>query len=236
MFGSFTERSCELELIDTGEYTPEQYEQCLSDLRFINRYVGDEHALKRTMLREIKGQQNKEFSALDIGAGSGELLRACAKFARKSETRAKLVGLELNARSAESLLEESSRYSEISSIRGDALNLPFERNSFDYVFCSLFTHHFKENEIVAILKTMSEIARHKIFVIDLHRHPFAYGLYRIFTAATFMGYLVKKDGALSVKRGFKPAELAALASDAQLTNFKVERYFPYRLVLEAEAN
>ena len=203
MFGEFAQRSYELEKIDTGDYTAEQYERFLRDIRNINRFIGDERALKRTLLAEIKKEDLKEFSVLDIGAGSGELLRSCAKFARKTGRKTSLLGLELNSRSAESILEESSDFGEISSIRGDALNLPFENNSVDYVMCSLFTHHFAEEDIVKILRKMAGISKRKIFVIDLHRHPVAYGLYNIFTTATFMGHLVKEDGALSVKRGFQ---------------------------------
>lgn len=234
MFESFVDRSYQQELIDTGDYTPEQYERFLRDIRIINRYIGDERALKRTLLSEISRRKIPEFSVLDVGAGSGELLRVCAKFARKNGKETSLLGLELNPRSAESIREESADFNEIKSIRGDALSLPFANNSFDYAICSLFMHHFRENDIVAILKKMSRIARRKIFVIDLHRHPVAYGLYKIFTAATFMGYLVKEDGALSVKRGFKPSELQTLATQAGLLKFKVERHFPFRLVLEAE--
>jgi len=236
MFGEFAQRSYELEKIDTGDYTPEQYERCLQDLRLINRLIGDERALKLTLLAEIRKEDLKEFSVLDIGAGSGELLRSCAKFARETGRKTNLLGLELNARSAESILEESSEFGEISSIRGDALNLPFENNSFDYVMCSLFTHHFSERDIVKILRKMASVSKRKIYVIDLHRHPVAYGLYNIFTTATFMGHLVKEDGALSVKRGFKPEELSDLAKSAGLSSFKVERHFPFRLVLEADAS
>ncbi len=68
-------------------------------------------------------------------------------------------------------------FDEISSVRGDALQLPFSDAQFDYVICSLFTHHFVDEQVVQILREMSRVARRRIFVIDLHRHPIAYFLY-----------------------------------------------------------
>ena len=43
--------------------------------------------------------------------------------------------------------------------------------------------------------------------------------------------LIREDGALSILRGFRPRELKSLAGRAGLSRAKVERRFPYRLVL-----
>ncbi len=103
----FKTRNTNLERIDTGDYTAKEYNLFLSDIRLVNRFAGDNRALKKTLFREIKNRDLRQFSVLDIGAGSGELLRTIAKFSRKQKRSAHLYGLELNKRSAESILEES---------------------------------------------------------------------------------------------------------------------------------
>lgn len=230
----FKNRSYELEIIDTGEYTPEEYEGCLSELRTINRFLGDTRALKKSLLREIKKENLKEFSILDVGAGSGELLRVIADFAREKNAETKLFGLELNARSAEATLEESKDYANISSIRGDALRLPFAADTFDYALCSLFTHHFTDENVIKILSEMSRVSRRKIYVIDLHRHPVAYHFYTNAGKIFSKNRLIRNDGALSILRSFKPDELADFGKSAGLKNVAVNRHFPYRLVLSGE--
>lgn len=231
----FQTRSEKLERIDTGDYTTAEYERFLREISFINRYLGDIRALKKSLFREIENKNLKEFSVLDVGAGSGEFLREIAKFARKKNRKTKLYGLELNKMSANSILWESKDFSEIIAIRGDAFHLPFADNSFDYAICSLFTHHFLNEKIVEILTEMSRVSRQGIFVIDLHRHPLAYFSYKVFCKVFRISNLVTEDGSLSVLRSFKPQELNLLAEKANLQNVEVKRVFPFRLVLEAEA-
>jgi SAM-dependent methyltransferase len=236
MLSRFHHRSYELEHLDKGDYTPEEYEGCLVELRRINRFLGDASALRRSLLAEIEREGLKRFSVLDVGAGSGELLRVAARWAQDTGRDAMLVGLELNARSAKAILEESVNFPSIHSTRGDALSLPFSDDCFDYAICSLFTHHFKDEQIVAILSELSRIARRGIFVIDLHRHPLAYYLYTTLGRVFLHNRLVREDGALSIMRGFRPRELDQLASQSRLANVQIERRFPFRLVLSASKN
>ena len=233
MLQKFRARSDELEHLDTGDYTPAEYEGCLIELRRVNRWLGDAWALQRTLLAEIERAGLPEFSALDVGAGSGELLRAAARWAREKGKRARLVGLEYNARSARAICEESLEFSEIKALQGDAFALPFADDAFDYVFSSLFTHHFRDEQLVKILQEMARVVRRGVFVIDLHRHPVAYAFYTTIGRLFLRNRLIREDGALSILRSFTPGELRELAEKAGLANVKVQRKFPYRLVLQA---
>jgi SAM-dependent methyltransferase len=231
----FRERSHELEHLDKGDYTPEEYEGCLVELRRVNRYLGDAGALRRSVLSAIGRDGAREFSLLDVGAGSGELLRVAALRARRDGRRARLVGLELNARAAHAVLEESGGFREIGAVRADALRLPFADGAFDYVMCSLFTHHLRDDSVVRLLGEMSRVARRRVFVIDLHRHRVAYLFFTTAARLFLRNRLIREDGALSIRRGFVPQELARLAERAGLSGVEVRRRFPYRLVLSAEA-
>lgn len=236
MFHRFRRRSYELEHLDKGDYTAQEYEGCIVELQRVNRYLGDASALRRSVLARIEHEGLSRFSLLDVGAGSGELLRVAAQRSKASGQDAWLVGLELNERSARAILEESKPFSFINAVRGNALRLPFADEQFDYAMCSLFTHHLKDEQVIAVLTEMARVARRRIFVIDLHRHPVAYYLYTTVGRIFLHNRLIREDGALSILRSFRPDELRRLAVESHLGNIKIERRFPFRLVLSASKN
>jgi ubiquinone/menaquinone biosynthesis C-methylase UbiE len=235
MFERFRQRSYELEHLDKGDYTPEEYEGCIVELQRVNKWLGDASALRDSLLKEIERDGLRSFSVLDVGAGSGELLRVAAKWAWETERSARLVGLELNERSATAICEESREYPAISGVRGDAFRLPFDDRRFDYVICSLFTHHFRDEQVVDLLREMSRVAARGIFVIDLHRDPGAYYFYTTIGRLFLHNRLIREDGALSILRSFKSEELESLGQQAGLANVMVEKHFPSRLVLSAKS-
>lgn len=235
MFRQFHQRSTELEHLDKGDYTPEEYEGCILELQRVNRWLGDARALRQALLPDIERMNLKDFSVIDVGAGSGELLRVIAEWAAKTERCAQLTGVELNARSARAIIEQSST-SSISAVRADAFKLPFADNQFDYAICSLFTHHFKNEDAIAILRELRRVASRALFVIDLHRHPVPYYFFTTIARLFLHNRLIQEDGALSILRSFKAEELASLAQRAGLEDIKVTQRFPYRLVLSARKN
>jgi ubiquinone/menaquinone biosynthesis C-methylase UbiE len=234
MFERFRQRSLEPENLDKGTYTPEEYEGCLVELRRINEWLGDANALRDSLLKEIERQDLKSFSVLDVGAGSGELLRVAAGWARETDRQARLVGLELNARSARAILDESKEFPEICSVRADGFRLPFRDRAFDFVMQSLTLHHFDDAGAVKILREMARVAARGIFVIDLHRNPVAYFFYTTIGHLFLHNRLIREDGALSILKSWEPEELQAVANQAGLTKVGVEKHFPSRLILSAK--
>jgi len=233
MFERFRQRSLEPENLDKGSYTAEEYEGCLVELRRINEWLGDANALRDSLLKEIERLNLQSFSVLDVGAGSGELLRVAAKWARNTDRKASLVGLELNARSAQAIVDQSNAFPEISSVSGNGFTLPFADDSFDFAIQSLTLHHFADDSAIRILREMSRVAARGIFVIDLHRDPVAYFFYTTIGRLFLHNRLIREDGALSILKSWQPAELEDLGNQAGLTNIKVENHFPARLILSA---
>ncbi len=236
MLEKFRHRSYELENIDKGTYTPAEYEGCIVELQRVNEWLGDARALRGSLLKEIERRNLRSFSILDVGAGSGELLRVAARWARETNRGASLVGLELNTRSARVIMDESARFPEISSVQASGLELPFPDRSVDYVISSLMLHHFDDEGAIGILREMGRVARRGVFVIDLHRNPVAYFFYTTVGNLFLHNRLIREDGALSILKSFKPDELEKLGQQAGLGNVTVEKHFPSRLVLSAKLN
>ncbi|MGD9588815.1 MAG: methyltransferase domain-containing protein [Pyrinomonadaceae bacterium] len=227
----FSHRETRPERIDTGDYTPEEYAAFLREIRFINRHLGDRRALRKVFLPEIEKLQAAEFSLLDVGAGTGELLREVADLARANRKTAHLVGLDLNEHSAREIAATSGGRPEIAAVRGDAFMLPFADDAFDYSMCSLFTHHLSDEQIPLVLAEISRVARRGIFVIDLERSASAWVLYQLFCFAFRMSPLVRQDGSLSIRKGFTCDEMRRKAEAAGLKYVQVRKHAPFRLVV-----
>lgn len=246
----FKTRSTKLERIDTGDYTSEEYAVFLREIAFINKYFGDRRAIKKTLFQDLEHDWQKpalqkparskgilhnalvhetSFSVLDVGCGSGELLRYIAEFARRNNKKTKLVGIDLNEISTATTASESRKFPNITSIRGDAFHLPLADDTFDYAISSLFFHHLTDEQIPKVLREMSRVARRGIYIIDLHRHPLAYILYKLFCVAFRISPLVRHDGSLSILKGFKTAELNKFLQDVNPPQ-KIIRVAPFRLV------
>ena len=222
MTPDFSQRSHQLERLDTGDYTPAEYRRWQKEMRFIHRIFGEMRALRRTLFRDLE-QTNGPVSVLDVGAGSGELLRELSKwtFGRKTF----FSGVEINRDATLSIRSDT-----ISAVQSNALHLPFADKSFDFVFCSLFLHHLDDEAAVSLLKEMSRVAKKRIFAIDLNRHPTAYYLYKALGRVLLQPFTLE-DGALSILRSFNPAELLGLAKSAGLQDIKVEHSRVNRLIL-----
>jgi len=231
MFEKFRHRSLEPENLDKGSYTSEEYEGCLVELRRVNEWLGDANALRDSLLKEIERADLRSFSVLDVGAGSGELLRVAAKWARETNRIGFFTGLELNERSAQSILEESRDYPEIASVRGDGFRLPFDDDSVDYAMQSLTLHHFDNEGAVEVLREMARVARRGIFVIDLERSPVAYFFYTTVGRLFLHNRLLREDGALSILKSWTPEEMRGLGRRAGLSHLEIDKHFPARLIL-----
>ena len=223
MFDRFRHRSSQLERLDIGAYTDDEYAKWQIEMRLIHRTLGEMRALRKSLFKDILSNGTNHVSILDVAAGSGNLLQEIRK--RLATRNPFLVGAELDISAAKTIREAS-----IDAVCCDALRLPFSNASFDFVTCSLFLHHLADDSAVQLLKEMRRVSRMKVIVIDLHRSPVAYYFYRTVAPLMFQRF-TSEDGALSILRSFKPHELQELAEAAGLKNIAIQRSASYRLVL-----
>jgi SAM-dependent methyltransferase len=200
--------------------TPELARGPLRDLVRINRYLGG-HLVLRSMLSQLV-RRDEAFSVLDVGAASGDM----ATQIRRRYPRATVVCLDQRAIH----LDAASGL----RVAGDAFRLPFGERSFDFVFSSLFLHHFEDRQVVELLQSFRGVARRAVLAIDLERHPLAY--YFIPSTKWLLGWdsITVNDAPVSVESGFHRSELLRLAHAAGLTEAAVTRHHPwFRLSLVA---
>jgi ubiquinone/menaquinone biosynthesis C-methylase UbiE len=212
-------RSIRPELLDHAR--EEDARSNLADIVRLNRQFGGHQVILR-MLAKV-AVRDEAFSMLDVGAASGDT----ARLVRQNYPRAQVVSLDLHVQNLAAAPAPKAV--------GDAFRLPFQEGAFEFVFCSLFLHHFPNDQVVTLLREMHRVARKALLICDLERHPLAW----IFIPATWplfrWHWITLHDGPVSVRAAFTQGELRRLAERAGIRNAESRSHRPaFRLSLVAE--
>lgn len=213
---SLETRSSELEILDRERVPRELMERVVGYLRFVNRWLGGTRAVA-AHLREARGP----VTVLDVAAGAADIPLDLAR--RFPDVRP--IALDL---SPDMLVFASG----LPCIRGDAMRLPFGDRSVDYVISTHFFHHLTDEGIVTALREFDRVARRGIVVNDLLRKRMALVAIKVLTL--WANPVVKVDGPLSVRRGFRVEEIEELARRAGLPWLRVRRHLGFRFTLAGE--
>jgi 2-polyprenyl-3-methyl-5-hydroxy-6-metoxy-1,4-benzoquinol methylase len=216
------------EKMDDPALDPAIYAAVLNDLAKANTVTMGRRPTLSFLQRALGGA--KSFRLLDVGFGDGDMLRVIARWAAKRGIEADLVGVDLNARSADVARAATPEGLSIDWRTGDYADLAHE--PWDFIVSSLVAHHMTHEQLVAFLRFMQAHAAKGWLVNDLHRHGFAWSGYPLLTRIMGWHEIVRQDGQLSIARSYRPAEWPPILAEAGISNARVYRAFPFRLCVE----
>lgn len=226
--GKFDERCYDKEIMDDLEVGGEILKQTLRELRTINRFLGGNHVTTSGLKILLEGDKKRKYTIADIGCGGGDMLRVMADWASKNGYQCQFIGIDANDHTIGMAKENLINYPNVSFLTQNVFDRAFENIKVDVFTCTLFTHHFTDEELITLMRVFKKGASLGMIVNDLHRHPLAYYSIKLLTRLFSKSPMVQNDGPLSVLRGFSRKDIKRVLQKAGMGAFNIQWNWAFR--------
>lgn len=211
-----TFRTDEREIMDDFTLEGKALRDNLDILSSINKWLGGNQVSLNGIHKLIKKlPKEKELVIADLGCGNGDMLRRVSKLGKKLGYRFKLIGIDANKDSIQYATLLSLGFENITYFQMNIFSDEFKKLHYDIALSTLFLHHLNDEEILDKLHFLKDQASTGIVVNDLHRNKLAYFLFNIISFF-INNKIIRNDGLVSIRRGFKKEELQYFADQLQL--------------------
>lgn len=183
----------------------------LKDIARANKYFGGTAAAVSRLDEFFRAAPGgATLTLLDVGTGGGDIPRAARRRAASRGLRLRVLGLERHLAAA----RLAARDGTITPLVADAHALPFRAAAVDLVLCSQLLHHFRGPALVSAIAELGRVARLGTVIADLVPNPIAaLGIWLVSYPLRFHP-VTRRDGFVSVLRGFTPAALRRACREA----------------------
>jgi len=225
----FSKRSAAIEIMDDLACQGEVVDQTLHELDFINQWLGG-NAVTLSGLKSLLSQTqiNNSINIIDLGCGSGEMLRLIARDTNKRKQKINLIGIDANPNITLFAEMHSKEYRNIQFEAVNIFSKEFQQKKFDIVLATLFFHHFNDEQLATFLKQLKSQVRIGIVINDIHRHFLAYHSIRLLTKFFSTSSMVKYDAPISVLRAFTKQDLVNILHKAGIHNYSLKWRWAFR--------
>ncbi|MGS0747138.1 methyltransferase domain-containing protein [Halpernia sp. GG3] len=201
----------------------------LDDIAKINHVLGGNAVTLDGVKKLLENfPTDKTVTIMDFGCGNGDMLRMLADYAKSKNLKFNLIGIDANAASIRHAENCSKDFDNISYLAEDIFLYDFSKYNIDIALITLTLHHFKDDEILNLMRVIFNIVKKGIVVNDLQRSKLAY---RLFQAIIFIFRLEKmtaNDGLISILRGFKRPDLEKFSKELGFKKYSITWKWAFR--------
>ena len=227
---SFKDRSGEAEMMDAPNIPVKILYKNLGELDILNRYLGG-HSISMEGIMRLVVDHQKEYHIVDLGCGSGDVLKYIARWAKSNQYLVKLTGVDKNSDAIKYLTANCSEYPEINGVGSDYKDYLESDPRIDIVHCSLFCHHLNNHELSELFRYLRSYARVGFVINDLQRSSIAYYSVWFLTRLLNGTVLSRHDGPISVLRAFSRDELEKLLHQAGFNEISIQKRWAFRYLV-----
>lgn len=223
-------QSTESEWMDGENYSEEDLNHSLKDLRWLNRYLGGYSIIINHLASYAKKNGLQKFTILDVATGSGDIPKKVVEWGRKNKLDILILAIDKNPDSIELAKRDAVKYPEIKFDVNDFYKVPYSPDSFDFCISSLFFHHLSRVQTGPFLKRMHSLSRKAVIISDLSRGWFTYYAYYLVSQAAHFHSMTKHDGLISILRAFTVQEIKGILKENGFDSYRIFcRFLPGRL-------
>lgn len=213
------------EILDSDAVSTEEAERALRDLQWVNRWFGGVRATADLLRRAMSARGLRRASVLEVAAGDGYAISAAAR--RLSKEGIEIEPVCLDRRQLPSAARCCKRV-----VVGDALQLEFPPDSFDFVSCGLFVHHLAPEQVISFVNGALRVARHAVLINDLRRSRLHWAL--VYAGwPLFRSRIAWLDGLASVRQAYTTPELRDLLARSDASTVKIRTGYFFRIAATA---
>ena len=224
----FDQRSREKEIMDDLDCSGPVLEQTLRELKTINRLLGGNGVTNRGLSQVVQRFPQDQYSLVDLGCGGGDMIAVMQTWASKKNIPIRFIGADANANTITLAKERQKALSDVHWQVANVFDSTFLEDQVDIATCTLFTHHFTDEELVQLFQGLKQKVRLAIVINDLHRHPLAYYSIKWLTRWFSKSPMVQNDAALSVLRSFKRRDWKSIFEEAGLGKVEIRWRWAFR--------
>lgn len=223
------ERSYEEELMDDLDASGEVIDQTLRELEVINRLLGGNQVTTIGLAQLLTDHpKSRPIVIADLGCGGGDMLQLIARWALKKGRAVELIGFDANPHIIDYARNNCRHIANIRFEVQDIFAEDFKQRKFDIVCCTLFTHHFTDEQLTHIFRQFKDQATIGTIINDLHRHWFAYYSIKLLTQIFSKSPMVRYDAPLSVARSFRRKDLKKIMREAGINSYTLRWMWAFR--------
>lgn len=230
---SFKTRSGQPEMMDAPDIPIQLLHKNLGELDILNRYLGG-HSISIDGIKRLMTDRQKIYHIVDLGCGSGDVLKYIARWARSNKFQVKLTGIDRNPDAIKYLVKNCSGYPEITGVASDYKDFLETGPKIDIVHCALFCHHLNNNELLELFRYSKKYISDGFVINDLQRSSIAYYSVWFLTRLLRGSALSQHDGPVSVLRAFTRTELTILLQTAGLKEISIQWRWAFRYLVVAK--
>jgi 2-polyprenyl-3-methyl-5-hydroxy-6-metoxy-1,4-benzoquinol methylase len=220
------------ELMDNPDLDVRRHVEALDALGRANAVSLTAYAIWPAIRAAAQAASHRPLRVLDVACGGGHVLCTLARRARRKGVAGDWLGWDRSPVAIE-YARTLARRTNVQGARfeqADVMQDPMPAGV-DIVICTLFLHHLREQDALALLRSMRDAARRFVVVSDLRRSALGRAFTWVACHTLSTSAVFRMDGMHSIAAAFTTAEARALADRAGMAGAEVRQVWPQRWLL-----